>query len=54
MQSKRIKVVSGKNEFVNAWRVALPKKACRRLGIRPGDAVQVTETESGFSVEKTE
>jgi AbrB family looped-hinge helix DNA binding protein len=51
MQSKEMQVVSGKDKN-SAWRISLPKEACRRLGISPGDAVDVRETKTGFVVVK--
>ncbi len=51
MQSKQMQVVAGKDKN-SAWRISLPKEACRRLGISPGDTVNVKETASGFKVEK--
>ena len=51
MQSKAMKVIAGTDPN-SAWRISLPKEACRRLGISPGDAVCVRETKTGFVVVK--
>lgn len=51
MQSKKMKVVTGRDKN-DAWRISLPKKASRRLGISPGDTVCVQETKKGFLVVK--
>ena len=51
MQKKEMKVIAGKDPN-SAWRISLPKEACRRLGISPGDTVCVQETKKGFVVVK--
>jgi bifunctional DNA-binding transcriptional regulator/antitoxin component of YhaV-PrlF toxin-antitoxin module len=51
MQKKEMKVIAGKDPN-SAWRISLPKEACRRIGIFPGDSVCVRETKTGFLVVK--
>jgi len=51
MQSKEIKVIGGTDPN-GAWRISLPKEACRRLGIAPRDTVIVQETRAGLSIRK--
>jgi AbrB family looped-hinge helix DNA binding protein len=36
----KMKIVTGKNPN-DAWRISLPKDACRHLGWGPGDTIEV-------------
>ena len=42
----RMKIVTGKSPN-DAWRMSLPKDACRHLGWAPGDTIEISVSHSG-------
>jgi hypothetical protein len=48
---KEMKIVTGKDPH-DAWKVSLPKDACRYLNWKPGDTVVFSVTKNGMAISK--